>query len=315
MTKAELLEALEDLDISLEDLRSTELKSIAKLRGIKGYNKMCKEEPVEVITSSNVPGLNNLTYNTLKIIAQKHGVNVTSRTTKAELVEALQNIDIILDNLRVTKLQSLVKVRGIKGYNAMRREELIEALSAFIPEVELPIPEVRSPHSKLSFTSLKRLVKKAEDSVVKDVDKFTEWVLGQIPKPVKKRATQKVNALNKKVKGLFDEIERFKPNEIEQAFKGFFKTYRIEGQRGYGPKNVFDEAEPRVLGMLTEKEKPIKTHFLLNNGLTRMDPATGEVEQMTHYFHSDVVEIYEATNILEKYHEMRDLILEKVAIF
>ena len=148
-----------------------------------------------------------------------------------------------------------------------------------------------------------------------DVDKFTEWVLGQIPKPVKKRATQKVNALNKKVKGLFDEIERFKPNEIEQAFKGFFKTYRIEGQRGYGPKNVFDEAESRVLGMLTEKEKPIKTHFLLNNGFTRMDPATGEVEEMTHYFHSDVIEIYETTNIVEKYREMWDFILEKIATF
>ena len=106
----------------------------------------------------------------------------------------------------------------------------------------MPIPEVRTPHSKLSFTSLKRLVKKAEDSVVTDVDKFTEWVLGQIPKPVKKRATQKVNALNKKVKGLFDEIERFKPKEREQAFKGFLKTYSIEGKRGYDPKNFFDAA-------------------------------------------------------------------------
>ena len=80
----------------------------------------------------------------------------------------------------------------------MHREELINALSAFIPEVELPIPEVQTPHSKLRFTSLNRLVKNAEDSVLSDVDKFTEWVLDQILKPVKKRATRKVNALNKK---------------------------------------------------------------------------------------------------------------------
>ena len=78
----------------------------------------------------------------------------------------------------------------------MHREELIDALSVFIPEVELPIPEVQTPHSKLRFTSLNRLVKKAEDSVVSYVDKFTEWVLDQIPNPVKKRATQNVNALN-----------------------------------------------------------------------------------------------------------------------
>ena len=62
--------------------------------------------------------------------------------TKAELVQALENIDIILDNLRVTELRSLAKVREIRGYSTMHREELIEALSVFIPEAELPIPEV-----------------------------------------------------------------------------------------------------------------------------------------------------------------------------
>ena len=277
---------------------------------------MRKEELVKALTTSNIPGLSNLTFKVLKAIAQEHGVNVTSKTTEAELVDALKNIDIFLDNLRNTERKYLAKVRGIRGYNKMRREELIKALSAFIPEVKLPIPEVRTPHSKLSFTSLKRLVKKVEDSVVTDVDKFTEWVLEQIPDPVKKRATHKVNALNKKVKGLFKEIERFKPRELESAFNIFFlNTYRIEGQRRYDPKNFFDESELRVLGLLAEKEKPIKTHFLFNNGFTRIDPATGEVEEMTHYFHGDVIEIYETINIVEKYREMRDLILEKIATF
>ena len=36
---------------------------------------------------------------------------------------------------------------------------------------------------------------------------------------------------------------------------------------------------------------------------------------MTHYFHGDVIEIYETINIVEKYREMRDLILEKIDTF
>ena len=162
-----------------------------------GFHKMQKEKLVNALTTSNVPGLNNLTFKVLKTIAHEHGVNVTHKMTKAQLVDDdLENVDTILDNLRVTELGSLAKVREIRGYSKMHWEELIDALSVFIPEVELPIPEVQTPHSKLRFTSLNRLVKKAEDSVVSYVDKFTEWVLDQIPNPVKKRATQNVNALN-----------------------------------------------------------------------------------------------------------------------
>ena len=72
-----------------------------------GFHKMRKEELVNALTTSNIPGLSNLTFKVLKNIAQEQGINFTNKTTKAELVEALQNVDIILDNLRVTELKSL----------------------------------------------------------------------------------------------------------------------------------------------------------------------------------------------------------------
>ena len=116
----------------------------------------------------------------------------------------------------------------------MYREELNEALSVFIPEVELPIPEVQTPHSKLRFTSLNRLVKKAEDSVVADVDKFTEWVLQQMPNPVKKRATQKVNALKVKVNQIFNRIEKLKPRSSHSGL-----PENIQDRTGrYGSTNI-----------------------------------------------------------------------------
>ena len=80
---------MQDLNITLEDLTVPELKSAAKSRGIKGFHKMRKEELVKSLTTLNIQGLSNLTFKVLKAITQEHGVNVTSRTTKAELVEAL----------------------------------------------------------------------------------------------------------------------------------------------------------------------------------------------------------------------------------
>ena len=45
--------------------------------------------------------------------------------SKAKLLEALQPIEIILDNLRVTKLRALAKVRGLEGYEKMLRPEFL----------------------------------------------------------------------------------------------------------------------------------------------------------------------------------------------
>ena len=62
-------------------------------------------------------------------------------------------------------------------------------------------------------------------------------------------------------------------------------------------------------------KKPIKTNFLLNSGFTLTNHATGLVDKMTYYFNSDVIEVYAANNVSEKYIEMRESMLEKIATF
>ena len=197
--------------------------------------------------------MDNLTSKVLKEIARENGVKGWERMSKAKLVETLQHLDIILDNLRVTELKSLAKVRGIKGYNSMRKAEHVEAMSASIPEVEVPIPGVSKFPGKLSFTSLKQLVSKARESVQTNVNEFTDWVLSNISKPIKRRVTKNVKQLKKKVEALFDDIIRFKPKEHETAMNGYLKTYGVGGEKGYGPKVFLVTIKTKVLKLINGK--------------------------------------------------------------
>ena len=59
--------------------------------------------------------MDNLTSKVLKQIARENGVKGWASMTKAKLVEFLHSKHIIMDNLRVTELKSIAKVRGLKA--------------------------------------------------------------------------------------------------------------------------------------------------------------------------------------------------------
>ena len=69
----------------------------------------------------------------------------------------------------------------------MRRSELVEALSATVPETQQPIPGVQTPPGKIRFTSLRHLVSKAEESVQSRVEDLQDWVHFQNPESINRK--------------------------------------------------------------------------------------------------------------------------------
>ena len=197
----------------------------------------------------------------------------------------------------------------------MRQEELVEALNASIPEVEVPIPGVTKPPGKLSFTSLKRLAKRAEESLQTRNEDLQDWVQSQNPESINKKnsaVTKKFKQLKKKVEREFNKIF---PKETESALKGYFKNNNIKGQSGIDPKTFLDGIKPRVINFFAEQKKSIKNNQVLRIRLTRTKLATGQVEFAIKDFLTGMIEVHAGKFSSEQYESIKGNLLEQVANF
>ena len=107
-----------------------------------------------------------------------------------------------------------------------------------------PLPEIKVPVLKPvwftatnNISTLKSLVGNILGKIFKYINKFANWLISYIPKSVRNTASQKLNQLKNNVKQIFKDPEKYKIKEIEPSLKGFLKTYRINGVKGYDPKN------------------------------------------------------------------------------
>ena len=97
--------------------------------------------------------------------------------------------------------------------------------------------------------------------------------------------------------------------------KGYLKTYRINGVEGYDPKNFIRSIKPKVIDLIKQKKKPIKLKFLFTCTFQKKNPATGQKNLNTGYFHSLVETITESSDLPDIFNTMTGIILEKVQQF
>ena len=126
---------------------------------------------------------------------------------------------------------------GLKGYSVLRKTELIQKIENHrrsildepVPEINVPILEPVQFTAKNKIGSLKSLAGNISSSIFKKINKFVDWLISYIPEPVRNSTSEKLNQLKDDVKQIFENLEKFKMEEIEPSLKGYLKTYRING--------------------------------------------------------------------------------------
>ena len=157
---------------------------------------------------------------------------------------------------------------------------------------------------------------RAAKPIIKNTNKFADWLYSYVPELIRNITNEKVNKLKNKINQIFKRLEtEFKIEEKEMALKGYLKSYRINGVSGYDPKKFISSIKPKVLDFIKQQKKPIKLKFLFTCTFQKENPATGQIDISTGYFHSLVETITESSDLSDILNTMTGIILEKVQQF
>ena len=91
--------------------------------------------------------------------------------------------------------------------------------------------------------------------------------------------------------------------------RGFLRTHRIDGRRGYDQTTFTQYIRPRVIGFLSERKKPFQVKFIFTCKFKK------EKEYNYGHFHTNIEWIMEDTNLGDLYDAMIAMCLEKISQF
>ena len=219
--------------------------------------------------------------------------------------------------LNKSELTELLKPykKQIKRLPLLKKPKRVNIMDESVPEIKVPVLKLIQFTAKGNVKSLKSLADRAAKPIIEKINKFADWLYSYVPEPVRNITNEKVNKLKNEINQIFKRLEtEFKIEEKEMALKGYLKSYRINGVSGYDPKKFISSIKPKVLDFI-EQKKPIKLKFIFTCTFQKENPATGQIDISTGYFHSLVEMITESSDLSDILNTMTGIILEKVQQF
>ena len=167
--------------------------------------------------------------------------------------------------MKMPELKALARDRGLRNYSHMRKTELVALLqnsgtpegpSAPAPRTKPPPPppptrtwepiddrRLRKPSPQEMHIFEQLEISKSRPQVKGKLKKWYDWLINHVPKPIKAGASKAFKTSKDKVMDLYNRVtgsagnetrikepKPFKPIELEQAFGGAYRSYRINGR-------------------------------------------------------------------------------------
>ena len=201
--------------------------------------------------------------------------------------------------MRIPELKSLARERRLRGYSRMRKTELVALLQNSPP----PAPRTRPPRPTRPPTPPPRMspagapprgatwepiddrrprkpspqemdifeqqeMSKSRPQVKGKLNKWYDWLIKHVPKPIKDGASKAFKTFKDKVMGLYNRVtgstgnemrikepKPFKPIELEQAFGGAYRSYRINGKPKMDVDTFFNRIRKELIELIKRELK------------------------------------------------------------
>ena len=201
-----------------KDMKVTELKNVAKERGIRGYYSLRKSELIEKI--KNRPPLE---YSRAQLIqmAKERGLKNFYQLRKHELLKSLRASEkTILDREIDARMVNVPFLRATP-YTAPQATR--------IPSTPTPTPSSNDVQDLINYLNNVK----------------------QIPKSLSPKLQELKDGINR----IFEKRKIFEIKESDSALKKFAKVYTIDGKLGYGPQSFLDGARENITKVIRDNCK------------------------------------------------------------
>ena len=186
--------------------------------------------------------------------------------------------------MRMPELQSLAGGHRLRGYSRTRKAELVallqnspppgqsRAITSQTPPTQTwePIDDNRprkpSPQEMDIFEQQE--MSKSRPQVMTKLNKWYDWLINHVPKPIKDGASRAFKTFKDNVMGLYNRVtdsagnetiikesKPFKPIELEQAFGGAYRSYRVNGRPKIDVDTFFNRIRKGLIELIKRELK------------------------------------------------------------
>ena len=189
--------------------------------------------------------------------------------------------------MRMPELKSLARDRWLRNYSLMRKAELVALLQnsgtpkgprASAPHIRPPPPtriwepiddrKLMKPSPQEMDIFEQQEISKRRSQVKTKLNKWYDWLINHVPKPIKDGASKAFKTFKDKVMGLYNRVtgstgnetrikepKPFKPIELEEAFGGAYRSYRVNGRPKRDVDTFFNRIRKELIGLIKRELK------------------------------------------------------------